>query len=658
MVDSVRLVDPFWPRVILDAALGVSLIATDNDGRIIYFSRGSERMLTFCADEVVGKLTPLAFHDPQELAEFGRVLSASLGRKIEGFAIFRELAIRNAPEEREWTYIRKDGSRLTVNLSVTELRDSIGEQCGFLGSAVDITQRKDAESALRHEKIFFDRVINGLPCIFYLYDADLRLRRWNRNHETLLGYTAKEIEGFFVGDWHPTPELRQMAIEATRGIIEQGVALDAIESSLLHKNGTTIPFLLTGVRIESPDGPMMAGVGIDLTERRKLEEQLRQTQKLESVGRLAGGIAHDFNNILTTIMGNLDLGRMVLDPSSRVLSYMDNALRAAESAAMLTRQLLAFSRKETISPRVLDLNQVLQGMRGMLSRLLGEDIELTFDLSADVWPVLIDPGQLDQIILNLIVNARDAMADGGKLSVETGTVILDPSHALSASGAAPGEYVTLSISDTGIGMTEEVKGHIFEPFYTTKEMGRGTGLGLSTVFGAVKQNGGHIDVRSEPGRGSTFLIFLPKAKGSVAAAAPTGRCLETRGGTETIILAEDDAGIRAVAEESLSGLGYRILVCQDGRSALDAALAAGTIDLLVTDLIMPDINGKELAKRMSSRLPKLRVLYTSGYTADIIGRHGMLEPGVEFLPKPYVPSELARRIRACLDGPEPLDKPG
>ena len=636
-------------QMVLDSALSLSLVTVNPHGIITGFSRGSELMLGYSAEEVVGRKTPLIFHDPDEIEARSKELRISLGYPVQGFKIFIAEVGAAHVEEREWTYIRKNGSRLTVSLAVSELRNRAGTLKGYLGAAVDISRRKKAEEDLLQEKHFFDKLISSLPGIFYLYDSDLHLRRWNRNHETLLGYSSEEVAGKYLGEWHATGEGRDLAVQASRGIIEKGVSLDAVEGSLLHKNGQEIPFLLTGVRVESPHGPMMAGVGIDLTERRRLEEQLRQSQKMESIGQLAGGIAHDFNNLLTAIMGNVDLGKIMADPSSPVQAYLDNIMHAAESAGMLTRQLLAFSRKEVIAPRVLDLNLVLEGMKEMLSRLLGEDVVLTTKYAEKLWSTRIDPGQLDQIILNLAVNARDAMPDGGTLSLETANVVLDENYEARHIDYSPGEFVMLSVSDTGTGMRPEVMAHVFEPFYTTKEIGRGTGLGLATVFGAVKQNKGLIEVDSEPGVGSTFKIFLPHVKGSGRIVSRPSTRNEMQRGSETIILAEDDAGIRAIAEESLSRLGYRILACADGNSALDASIAAGNIDLLVTDLIMPGMNGRELAKRMLRRHSNLKVLYTSGYTADIIGRHGMLESGVDFLPKPYVITELARRIRECLD---------
>ncbi|HLO67428.1 MAG TPA: PAS domain S-box protein [Holophaga sp.] len=633
---------------VLDAATGLALVATDLEGRITGFSRGAELMLGYAEGEVLGT-SPLAFHRPEELAARGEALALRLGRPIQGFEILTARLDTAPHDEGAWTWVRKDGTALTVNLRITLLPSPDGGRAGYLGTATDISALKETEAALLRERLFFEQVINGLPGVFYLYGADLRLKRWNRNHATLLGYTDEELKDVYVGDWHPTPEIADLAVQATRGIIEQGVQLDAIESSLLHKNGTYVPFLLTGVRIESVEGPMMAGIGIDLTERRKLEEQLRQAQKMESIGRLAGGVAHDFNNLLTTIVCNLEMIRQTTDPALRTGAYVEAALKASESGTRLTRQLLAFSRKEIISPRVVDLNAVLQTVRAMLDRLLGEDIAFSTEPFPGLWPTRIDPGQLDQIILNLAVNARDAMPDGGRLHMRTANVTLDEAAAARHPGAAPGDYVLLAVSDTGVGMAPEVQSRIFEPFFTTKELGHGTGLGLATVFGTLEQNGGFVDVTSAPGAGSTFSVHLPRAQGAVPELSEALRQERPRGGSETLLLVEDDAGIRQVAEEYLTLLGYRVLACADGRSAMDAALAAGTIHLLVTDLIMPGMNGRELAEHLSKRLNRLKVLFTSGYTADIITRHGMLEPGIDFLPKPYSPTDLAWRVRACLD---------
>jgi PAS domain S-box-containing protein len=636
---------------VLNSALRVALVTTDHEGLITGFSPGAERMLGYSASETIGVTTPLAFHDAEELRARADDLAAALGRPVEGFEVHSLRLEPDQAEEGEWTYVRKDGSRLKVLLSWTPLRAPTGQCCGYLGTALDITRLRDAEKALRQEKHLTDQIIDSLPGLFYLFDARLRARRWNQNTETLLGFSAQELEGKYLGDWHATAEGRDLAVQASLGVLERGGSPDAVESELCTKHGAPIPFLLTGIRVDTPEGPMLAGVGIDLTERRRLEDHLRQAQKMESVGRLAGGVAHDFNNLLTTILGNLDLATEDLPAGCEVRAYLQNIQHAANTAGMLTHQLLAFSRKEVVAPRVLDINDSVVNLKGILDRLLGENIEFRINLTPGSLPIRIDAGQLEQILLNLVINARDAMPNGGLLTLGTSNLHLDETFLSSHGGREPGDYVLLALADTGHGMNPEVLSHIFEPFYTTKSMGRGTGLGLATVFGAINQNRGLIQVQSEPGAGTIFRIYFPRSEapregGGRTSAAPV------QGRGETILVAEDDKRIRSMVEEYLRRLGYRVVACADGREALDAELTLAGLDLLLTDLIMPDMNGKDLADRMRKRRPRVKVLFTSGYTADIIGRHGMLEAGVAFLPKPYAPADLARRVRECLDGPK------
>jgi PAS domain S-box-containing protein len=637
---------------VFDAALSVSLIATDREGTITGFSRGAEALLGYSADEIIGKASVLLFHDSQEVAVWAQIASERLLRPVSGFKAFVAYIELEQGRSKEWTYLRKDGVRLTVRVSLSELRDSTGGHIGYLGSAIDITERKQAELALIQEKRFIDQVLNSLPGIFYLYDSKLRLRRWNRNHESLLGFSAEEMDGRYLGDWHASGPERDMAVAASLGVLASGGSPDAVESTLRHKDGRPIPFLLTGVRLDSPSGPMLAGFGIELTERHRLEAQLRQAQRLESVGRVAGGIAHDFNNILTVILGNVDLAREQGAKDPELLKFLDNAFLAGESATRLTRQLLAFSRKQVVQPLVVDVGALLLNVRSMLSRLMGENIVLHTSTAKDVWRVKIDPGQFDQIMLNLAVNARDAMPDGGQLIVECCNKVLDQDYLRSHTDAVAGEYVCIAVSDTGSGMDQSVLSQVFEPFFTTKELGRGTGLGLATVFGAVKQNGGLIDVHSELGVGSTFRVYLPRCRDDSTVEPPVHQpSVHASSGCkgETILIVEDDEQIRAIAAQCLARVGYRVVVCGNGAQAFDAAVAAAPVHLLITDVIMPDINGRELSERLLLRQPKMKVLFTSGYTADIIGRHGILDPGVEFLPKPYGLKDLVRRVREVLE---------
>jgi nitrogen-specific signal transduction histidine kinase/ActR/RegA family two-component response regulator len=384
-------------------------------------------------------------------------------------------------------------------------------------------------------------------------------------------------------------------------------------------------------------------------ERKKLQAQLNQAQKMEAIGTLAGGVAHDFNNILTTIIGNTDLALMDLgkDPHR----YIVEIRKAGHRAAALTRQLLAFSRKELIRPEILDLSQLSMNLEKMLRRLIGEDIELISDYAPDPWQVEADPGQMEQVIMNLSVNARDAMPKGGKLTIEIANVELDEGY-FRDHGVEDetGPYVMLAVTDSGIGMDKETRARIFEPFFTTKEMSHGTGLGLSTVYGIVKQNKGHLWVYSEEGKGTTLKVYLPKADKGVEGVEEEQSPARSFRGSETILVAEDDEMLRDMAREMLEGYGYRIITAENGREAMKIADSHdGPIHLLLTDVVMPGMDGRELADQLQKKLPEIKVLYMSGYTANAIAHHGVLEENVEFIQKPFTQEGLAGKVREVMD---------
>jgi two-component system cell cycle sensor histidine kinase/response regulator CckA len=385
-------------------------------------------------------------------------------------------------------------------------------------------------------------------------------------------------------------------------------------------------------------------------ERARLEESLAQAQKLESIGRLAGGVAHDFNNLLTVIGGNVSLALSDLGPDHPVRDYLVEGIRAVESAANLTRQLLTFSRKQVIDPRVINVNGVVSELEKMLRRLIGEDIDLQAMLDEGLGRTRVDVGQFEQILVNLAINARDAMPQGGKLTIETANVTIDEGYCRTHADAKPGRYVMLAVSDNGTGMDASVKEHVFEPFFTTKERGKGTGLGLAMVYGAVAQHGGHVEVYSEPGRGTTFKVYLPRVDDAVQSPVPAGKEIARRG-SETIWLVEDADPLRTLATRLLGRQGYRVQAFRDGGEAL-AALAtfADPIHLLLTDVVMPGMNGQTLAEQMWVVRPELKVLFTSGYTENVVVHHGVLKKGIHFLPKPYTPDVLADRVRRVLDG--------
>jgi nitrogen-specific signal transduction histidine kinase len=401
----------------------------------------------------------------------------------------------------------------------------------------------------------------------------------------------------------------------------------------------------------------MVGCHVDITrrmqaeeEKYKLESQLQQAQKMESVGRLAGGVAHDFNNMLSVILGHAELGLMKIAPYDPLAADLKEISKTAERSADLTRQLLAFARKQTIMPKVIDLNDTVTNMLKMLQRLIGENIHLTWQPSPELCQVKMDPSQIDQILANLCVNARDAIEDTGRVSIETGACAIDANYCASNPEASPGEYVRLVVSDSGKGMNKETLTRIFEPFYTTKEMGKGTGLGLATVYGAVKQNNGFINIYSEPGKGTTFSIYLPRETNTDTASRPHDAETAVPCGQETILLVEDEAAILNIAAIMLEKQGYTVLRAGSPGRAMELARERhGAIHLLMTDVIMPEMNGRDLAKNILALHPGMKRLFMSGYTADVITHHGVLDEGVHFIQKPFSQPNMAAKVREVLD---------
>jgi PAS domain S-box-containing protein len=529
---------------------------------------------------------------------------------------------------------------------------ALPEKSLMISTVWDVTERKRAEDALRESERKsrrltrqFNALLDTIPDNVTRQSADLRVIWANRGAAAGLKKEATDLVGNYCYSlWHN----RTSPCESCPVLKTFRTGEPALEIITTPDGKTwelrSVPVKEAGSVVE------VVEIGRDVTEHRKLEEQVRQSQKMESVGRLAGGVAHDFNNLLTVITGYSELLLRQVGRESPIHGQVEEIKRAGERAATLTQQLLAFSRKQLIEPKVVRLDLLVAEMHRMLGRLIGENIALQAITGKSLGSVKVDPGQFQQILMNLAVNARDAMPDGGKIVIETANVDLDEGYCALHPYMNPGRFVMLAVSDTGKGMSEEVKARIFEPFFTTKEKGVGTGLGLSTTYGAVHQAGGSIEVYSEVGIGTTFKIYLPRVVEEAVIPVIDDRPTELPGGSETVLIVEDEGNLRNLCVRILEQLGYRVLQARVGAEAIAEAQGYGDrIDLLLTDVVMPGMNGAELAAQLVPHHPGMKVLFTSGYTEDVISHHGVLAEGVSFLGKPYTPSALARKVREVID---------
>src|SRR5271166_1265395 len=542
---------------------------------------------------------------------------------------------------------RPDGSRLPVEMHVGLMPDG-----GTLCITRDLSQHQQAEKARAEAEAKFRMLVEHVNAITYIAEIGIH-GRWyyvSPQVEDILGYTPEEwLAAGRDWDQHIHPDDLPVVVAAEEQS-QHGMPFQA-EFRIRRKDGRDVWLSDTAVIVQGSDShPVMEGIMVDITERKALETQLQQSRKMEAVGRLAGGIAHDFNNLLTIISGYTELALSRPQLPHEAHADIERIENAAGRAASLVRQLLAFSRKQVLQPKILDLNKIVLNLDSLLRRLMDERIEMVTRVKEDIGKVKADPAQIEQVIMNLVGNARDAMPEGGRLVIETCNADLDANYAVDHVSVKPGRYVMLAVSDSGVGMDGQTVAHIFEPFFTTKESGRGTGLGLSTVYGIVKQSGGYIWVYSEPGKGSTFKVYLPRVEEVSEEIASPAQALRLQGGTETILVVEDEEAVRDLIQTVLTEKGYEVIAPLDPQHAEQiSSQLAREIHMLLTDVVMPGTSGRELAARISAQRRGIRVLYMSGYTDNVITSGGMLERGLAFLQKPFSPAALVEKVREVLN---------
>jgi two-component system cell cycle sensor histidine kinase/response regulator CckA len=604
-------------RAVIDAS-PVAIVALDEQERVTIWSSAAERIFGWKAEEVLGRHDPLV---PADKAVEAAVFSA----RVKAGEILTDLQVIRS---------FRDGSPIELSFSTAPLRGAAGNICGRVGLALDVRERNRAQAARALFERAVDQSIDGIA----IAGADRTIEYVNPALSRLIGYSAGELVGA------PWPEIAQRILGRGEAAVlgrERRFVGNAVA-----KDGSRLILDIAVSPLQSADGALTHEICAlrDVSRERQIEEQLQQAQKMEVVGRLAGGVAHDFNNLLTAISGyaTIALGRLRRDEPAH--NDIQEVLIAAERAANLSRQLLAFSRKEAVQARSLNLDQLVANLERMLRRLLGEDLEVAVNTSGGGW-VKADPGHLEQVIVNLALNARDAMPRGGRITIATACVQLDEARRGRYGTVLPGRWVKLSVTDTGHGMGEEILAHLFEPFFTTKEPGKGTGLGLATVYGIVQRSGGAMAVESRPGQGSMFELWLPRIEAEPAAAASIPAAAMARG-DETVLVVEDESGVRELACRLLTAAGYHVLSASNGAEAIRVSgRHAGEIDLVLTDVIMPGLNGRELAERLRSDDPDLKILFMSGYTDSILAEY----QGMPLMPKPFSGTALTQAVRDVLD---------
>ena len=615
------------------------------DWSLTFVGAEVERLTGYTAEEVlqVSASWREIIH-PDDLPSVKMAFRSAVGEQRKVLCV--EYRIRHRDGEYRWF---EDRRQLIYNPD-----GSLDHVDGLL---LDISEPKRVEKELRASNEALNVLIESSPLAIMAIDEQGYVTLWNPASERMFGWTREEA----IGRLNPVvPEENIAEFHSLREQVLREGGFSARELRRQKKGGAPIEISLSTAPMRDARGNISGIMSVmeDITERKRIEEALRQSedkfrqaQKMEAVGRLAGGVAHDFNNLLTAIRGYSDLLLHRLDASSPYRKDVEEIHKAGERASTLTQQLLAFSRKQVLQPKVLDLNQVVAGMEEMLGRMIGEDIDLITVLRPDLWSVKVDKGQFEQVIMNLVVNAQDAIDGGGKVTVETGNVYLDDDYVSLHSVVTPGAYVMLAVSDTGSGMDDETAARLFEPFFTTKEQGKGTGLGLSTVYGIVKQSDGYIWVYSEPNQGTVFKIYFPRHDSPSSVENPEQLPADSPRGHETILLVEDEVLVRVLVRDVLTGHGYSVLEAKDGADAMGVAVShRGPIHLMIADVVMPNMGGPEVAVSLAPLLHDMKVLFMSGYTDEAIAQRGILRPGTSFLQKPFRLDALLRKVREVLDG--------
>jgi len=620
-------------RLISDNAADM-IAVVDMDGNRIYNSQSYSRVLGYDEDELKHSSSFEQVHpDDREM-----VRKAAEDARRTGIGRTLEYRIRH-----------KDGSWRVLESTASVIRTPRGEPQKLVIVNRDITERKEAAESLRQSESGFRSMVEDAPYGIFRCHSNGKLLSANPAFQRMLRYDHPDelLQTNLVEDVFDSPS----EFQKLKNLVDDGKEFKDVAVELRRKDGNKITVRCRGRSVTDPEGlPSFDVFAEDVTEKRILERQLQMAAKMEAVGRLSGGVAHDFNNLLGVIIGYSQLFKRKLDPQSPLREHAEEIEKAGQRAAALTRQLLAFSRQQVLTPAVLNLNDLVAEMLKMLPRLIGEDIAVSTSLAADLGRVKADHGQIEQVIMNLAVNARDAMPSGGQLRIETANRELDQGYVRHHPGARPGQYVMLSVVDSGTGIDAETLAHIFEPFFTTKELGKGTGLGLATVYGVVKQSEGYVWVDSELGKGASFQIFLPRVEEEQTAQVPM-KTLEGQGAgaSETILLVEDSEPLRKLTRSFLESHGFDVLVAQNGEEAIDVeARTSKKIHLLLTDVVMPGINGRVLAERLHLKQREMKVLYISGYTDSFIAIHGVLERGMTLLNKPYTEDELVQKVRETL----------